>query len=301
MIYMPIYFSVVIPTYNRAEWIEKTLNSVFNQTYPHFEVIVVDDCSTDNTHKVLQPFIENNQIRYIRNEVNSERAVSRNVGMAAAKGDFLTLLDSDDLMYPNCLADAAAFAKKNSDLKCFQNQYELIDITGKTIYRFPFPSLKNQLKAIAEGNFMACIGDFIHRDIYQNYRFDTTPEIITSEDWEFWLRVLADYKVGRIDKINHGAVQHDERSMTNRQTEHTEKGLEYIYNKILQDKHLFETYQKHLRNMESNMKLFLAGSFRKSGDKIKSAGYLRKAVEIYPPVIFGRKFLSVLQSVLLSR
>src|SRR5207253_10171501 len=201
-------FSVVIPTYNRATFIKATLQSVLSQTYPHFETIVIDNCSTDNTEEVLEPFIRAGQIRFIKHEQNFERARSRNTGMCAASGDFVTLLDSDDFMYPNNLADAADYARAHPEIKCFHNLFEYVDSQGHVLRRMPMPSLKNQLKAIANGNFMSCIGDFIHREIYQRYRFDTTAELTGGEDWEFWLRVLADYKVGRIEKINSGILQH---------------------------------------------------------------------------------------------
>ena len=86
------------------------------------------------------------------------------------------------------------------------------------------PSLANQVRAIANGNFMSCIGDFIHRDIYQKYRFDTSPELTGGEDWDFWLRVLADHKVGRIEKINSGILQHSGRSVNNQDVSSMQRG-----------------------------------------------------------------------------
>ncbi|MGH9960893.1 MAG: glycosyltransferase family 2 protein, partial [Pyrinomonadaceae bacterium] len=209
------FFSVVIPTYNRAAFIEATLRSVLSQSYPHYEIIVVDNCSTDHTKQLLEPLIRSGQIHFIEHEQNYERARSRNTGMNAARGDFVTLLDSDDFMYPNNLADAADYACAHPDIKCFHNLYEFVDSERRVLRRYPMPSLNNQLKAIASGNFMTCIGNFIHREIYQRYQFDTTKELIGGEDWEFWLRVLADYRVGRIEKINSGILQHDGRSVNN--------------------------------------------------------------------------------------
>src|SRR5690348_2695793 len=108
-----IKFSVVIPTYNRAKFIVNTLESVFSQSYKNYEVIVVDNCSTDDTVAVLQPLIDEKKIRFIQHEKNYERAYSRNTGIENATGDFLTFLDSDDFMYPENLADAADFIQKN--------------------------------------------------------------------------------------------------------------------------------------------------------------------------------------------
>src|SRR5437879_13726128 len=100
------------------------------------------------------------------------------------------------------------------------------------------PSLRNQLRAIAEGNFMSCIGEFIRREIYQRYQFDTTPELIGGEDWEFWLRVLADYTVGRIERINSGVLQHQGRSVNNQNLDSMKIGLAHICNKLATDPHL---------------------------------------------------------------
>lgn len=252
------FFSVVIPTYNRARLIDATLQSVFSQTYPHFEVVVVDDCSTDNTDEVLQPYIRSGKVRYFKNQQNSERAYSRNVGLEAAIGDFATLLDSDDFMYPSNLADAAVYARTHPDIKCFHNLYEFIDADRDVKRHFQLPPLNNQVKAIAMGNFMACIGDFMHRDIYKHYKFDTFPQLSGSEDWDFWLRVLADHKVGRIEKINNGILQHGGRSVSNQNIVTMKIGLEYICDKLANDPHFSEVYGPYLNRIRSNSYLYLA-------------------------------------------
>jgi hypothetical protein len=87
-------FSVVIPTYNRARLIGKTLASVFAQTYPAAEVVIVDNCSTDDTAEVLRPLIEAGKVRFIRHDRNYERARSRNTGMEHATSDYVTFLTS---------------------------------------------------------------------------------------------------------------------------------------------------------------------------------------------------------------
>lgn len=272
------FFSVVIPTYNRAAFIEATLQSVLDQTYRNYEIIVVDNCSTDNTDQVLERFIRAGQIRFIKHEQNYERARSRNTGMAAARGDYVALLDSDDFMYPNNLADAAEYARANPDIKCFHNLFEFVDPAGNMLRRYPMPSLKNQLKAIANANFMSCIGDFIHRDIYQHYQFDTTPELTGAEDWEFWLRVLADYKVGRIESINSGVLQHGERSVSNQNLESMKLGLDFLHAKLTADPHLSSVYRPYLRRIRASSLLYMAILANAGGLFGEARGYLMKAV-----------------------
>jgi glycosyltransferase involved in cell wall biosynthesis len=102
--------SVVIPTYNRREYIEQSLDSVLNQTFSGFEVIVVDDGSTDGTEEILQPYLS--RIRYLRQK-NSGAAVARNVGVRNAEGAYIAFMDSDDLSAPGHLQILHDFLERN--------------------------------------------------------------------------------------------------------------------------------------------------------------------------------------------
>ena len=102
--------SIVIPTYNREKLILETLETVFDQTYKNYEIIVVDNASTDSSVKMLREFEKDGKLTLIANEHNLERARARNKGFKAAKGDFLTLLDSDDFMAPDRLETLLALA-----------------------------------------------------------------------------------------------------------------------------------------------------------------------------------------------
>jgi len=289
------FFSIIIPTYNRAAFIEATLRSVLEQTYPHYEIIVIDNCSTDNTEELLQPFVRAGQIKFIKHEENYERARSRNTGLEAASGDFVTFLDSDDFMYPNNLADAAEYALSHPESKCFQSLYELVDAERNVIYRYKFPSLKNQTKAIAHGNFMSCIGDFIHREIYTQYRFDTRPEVTGSEDWDFWLRVLADYEVGRIEKINNGIRHHEGRRVNNQDLVSLQRGLEQVIAKISQDQHLASVYRRYLKHIEATSLVYVA-ILANSGFRYHEAlRYLSRAVAKDTHIVTSPRFIKALQ------
>jgi glycosyltransferase involved in cell wall biosynthesis len=251
----PPYFSVVIPTYNRGGLVVKTLDSVFSQTYRNYEVVVVDDCSTDDTGRVLEPYVARGEIKYVRHERNYERARARNTGMEAAGGDYLTFLDSDDLMYPTNLEDAARYVGANPEVKLFHNLYELVDERGRVLCRYDFPPLDDPVRAITGGNFLSSAGVFIHREIYSGYRFDPDPALV-SEDWEFWLRVVADHRPGRIDKVNNGVVHHADRSLNGIELDRLLENFAYLTNKVASDPHLKSVYGKSLKRLEAGALLY---------------------------------------------
>ena len=94
--------SVVIPTYNRKHLLQKAIASVLNQTYSNFELIVVDDCSTDSTEHFMKS-LSDKRIRYIKHEKTKHASASRNTGIQLSKGEFIAFLDDDDRWLPTKL------------------------------------------------------------------------------------------------------------------------------------------------------------------------------------------------------
>lgn len=105
--------SIIMPSYNTAKYIAETVQSVLAQTYQDWELIIVDDCSTDDTDEVIKPFLCDSRIRYFKNEKNSGAAVSRNRALREAKGKWIAFLDSDDLWLPEKLEKQIAFMEEN--------------------------------------------------------------------------------------------------------------------------------------------------------------------------------------------
>ena len=294
-------FAVVIPTYNRARLLMNTVTSVLNQEEPAREIIVVDNCSTDETPEVVEELMrEHSNVRFFRHEENLERAASRNTGMDHAQSDYVTLLDSDDLMYPHNLREAADFASATG-ARCFHNLYEVVDESGKRLRGWHFPSLRNQHKAIAEGNFLSCIGTFLHRDIYATYRFDTDPALTGSEDWEFWLRVAADHEIQRIPRVNSGIVHHEQRTMTQQDLATAEKRMEYILEKVETDPHLRKVYGRYRRMMRSSRHVFLGGIANDNRTPGPAFDHLRRALIAYPRIVGNWRFLRTLQLAFLNK
>jgi len=110
-----VLVSVVVTTYNRCQLLPSTLDSVFRQTYPSFEVLVVDDGSTDKTDEILTPLSASGKIRYITQK-NQGVSAARNAGIAAARGTYLSFLDDDDIWPPDKLAWQVAYMESHPEL-----------------------------------------------------------------------------------------------------------------------------------------------------------------------------------------
>lgn len=105
--------SVIMPSYKTARFIGESIESVIAQIYSNWELIIVDDCSTDNTDIVVASY-KDDRIRYLKNDNNSGAAVSRNLALREAKGEWIAFLDSDDLWMPEKLEKQIAFMKENN-------------------------------------------------------------------------------------------------------------------------------------------------------------------------------------------
>ncbi len=124
--------SIIMPTYNCENFIENSIKSVIKQTYKNWELIIVDDCSTDNTNKTVEKYM--NKYKNISYEIlikNSGAAVARNIGIKKAKGKYIAFLDSDDLWNEDKLERQVSFMKENNYFFTYTNYIE-IDEDGQT-------------------------------------------------------------------------------------------------------------------------------------------------------------------------
>lgn len=123
--------SIIIPVYNAEKFIEDTIKSVINQTYKNWQLIIIDDHSTDSSVNIIKEFTKNNnKIKLIKLKKNNGVAIARNKGINLAKGKYLCFLDADDLWHPEKLNKQISFMKKYNCPFSFTG-YEFADITGK--------------------------------------------------------------------------------------------------------------------------------------------------------------------------
>jgi glycosyltransferase involved in cell wall biosynthesis len=193
--------SVIIPTYNRSHLIGKSIQSVLNQTYSNFELIVVDDGSTDGTGEVVKA-INDKRLKYILCNKNIGAAAARNVGIRLAKGDFIAFQDDDDEWLPKKLEKQIEIIEKSSPEVGVVYTALCRKKGNKNIY-IPSKSKKtkkgNIHKSLLEGNFVSTQTIFVRRDCFEIAgMFDENlPRL---QDWELVIRLSKYYLFELIDE-----------------------------------------------------------------------------------------------------
>lgn len=278
-------FSIIIPTYNRAHLILDTLNSVKNQSFIDFELIVVDDESTDNTRVVVENYISNNKLKNTSYyyKTNGERGAARNYGIERAKGQFLTFLDSDDLFYPNHLYLASNFISKNPDIFVFHSAYEFSNQKNELIRKVVYPHNNNLNQAILNGNVFSCFGMFLKSDIFNELRFEEDIALSGSEDWLLWLQVSARYNIYFQKQVSGCMIQHDERSVMNFKEDDLLSRTDLLISKLNEDRIFFERYgQKVIRDIHGHMLTYSSLHLLLSNNKSKAIKLFIKGLKYSP-------------------
>lgn len=206
--------SIIMPSYNTASFIEETIQSVLNQTYTNWELIIVDDCSTDNTDEVLEN-IKDSRIRYFKNDKNSGAAVSRNKALREARGQWIAYLDSDDLWMPEKLEKQIHFMETNGYAFSYTN-YEEIDVNGNKTG----VSITGPKKITKTGMFNYCwpgcltvmfdankIGLIQIEDIKKNNDYAMWLKVCRKADCFLLDETLGQYRKGRIGSVSTHSIK----------------------------------------------------------------------------------------------
>ncbi|MSU54325.1 MAG: glycosyltransferase [Candidatus Staskawiczbacteria bacterium] len=181
--------SVIIPTYNRAKYITKALDSVLFQSYQDFEIIIVDDGSTDNTKEILQSYLKDPRVFYIYQE-NQKVSRARNNGIAQSRGEYIALLDSDDYWLDGKkLEKQVDFFEKHPDYLLTSGGIIRVAESGKEISKILNPK---QDEVIRQSMLFSCLftpsGAMFKKSIFEKIGgFNQTSDL--SEDWEFFLEI----------------------------------------------------------------------------------------------------------------
>jgi len=197
--------SVVIPTYNHAHFIRRAIQSVLDQTYTNWEILIVDNHSSDNTEEVIKS-LNDGRIQLLKIHNSGVIGMSRNMGILKAKGDWIAFLDSDDCWYPNKLDIVMKVACQDNKYDVFSTHEMMVDNkTGlKTILRHG-PFQENFYKVLLmEGNRLSPSATLIRHGFLKQYKllFNESKNYIAVEDYDLWLHLaLKGAKFKFIDSV----------------------------------------------------------------------------------------------------
>ncbi|WP_250658235.1 glycosyltransferase family 2 protein [Alkalimarinus coralli] len=213
--------SIIIPTYNAASYIEETLRSIFSQDYHNFEIIIVDDGSKDQTHQMIKA-MNDSRIRYVYQTNSGGPARPRNVGIRMARGKYISIFDSDDLMLAGKLSSTVQALINNPGAALALTNYQMITETGEisrdnvladyhTLQSLPKKS-SNQgyhlidktdaYRGLVQSNFIATSSVILNKKhLSLNDLFD--EQLKNADDKEMWLKLAYDHDIVFVDKILH--------------------------------------------------------------------------------------------------
>lgn len=286
-------FSIIIPTYNRANRLTSAIDSVLKQTESDWELIIVDDGSTDDTAEQAAKY-KDPRIKYFYKE-NEERAIARNFGIKQVLGNYITFLDSDDLYYSHYLAEALNLIALHPQAIWFHLAYEIQDEKGKILRQEN--NRKGEInETLVTGNHLSCIGIFVKAEVLALYQFEEDPVIIGSEDYILWMRLAARYPLFYSNQICSSMIQHSGRSVININEEKLEKRILQSMRIIQEDGAFRKNFGHALGQFKAHRFIYLALHLALSKNKLKALKYLYLALKNSMEMIITRKFVGVLMA-----
>lgn len=179
--------SIVTPCYNAVRYLSQTIESVIYQTYLDWEMLIVDDCSSDNSRKIIESYASKDaRIKYLRTDRPSgSPSLPRNIGIDNAKGKYIAFLDADDLWLPDKIERQVKFMERNKyDLT--YSFYEKMDWQGNRNKRIIETRDVTTYNKLLKSNSIPCLTSMIRKDVIGKTRFKQIPQ----EDFCFWLDIL---------------------------------------------------------------------------------------------------------------
>ena len=260
--------SVITPAYNAEPYIAETIQSVLDQSYAHWEMLIVDDGSTDNTVGVVTQF-DDSRIKLIQIEHSGLPAVGRNQALQAASGSYVAFLDADDVWRSDKLAKQIQYLESNPDVAlCFTNAWIVFKNNEIVILYEKLPDQGVMFRLLYQKNFIIHSSVVVRESVLDRHGgFDVDPRLRGTEDYELWLRLSMFYKFGGIEepllwyRVRSGSVSGDKLTMS--------RGLVVVLEKVYAKDpklvaELGNDWQKHLVHVMLNYAgvLFQEGCLR---------------------------------------
>ena len=195
--------SIVLPVYNGEKYLAQSIESVLNQTYKNFELIIVNDCSTDSSEEIILKYKkQDSRIVYIKNQVNSKLPKSLNNGFKIARGEYYTWTSDDNMYHNDAIEEMVNFLDENTDVALVFCDFNKIDENG--VFKDKYISA-DKCNLIYWNIIGAC---FMYRSSAAKELGEYREDMFLAEDYEYWLRMNLNYKIAPLHKCLYEYRQH---------------------------------------------------------------------------------------------
>lgn len=279
-------FSVVIPTYNQADFLRIALKSVLDQTFKDFEIIVINNFSCDHTLEVISEF-EDPRLNVINFKNNGVIGASRNVGIKASKAEYVAFLDSDDTWHPNKLSKVARIIEKDPGIGLICHNQDLIRegrVVKQTSYGPP-PGFEGDMVAHA---MLVCNGPttssstVARKYLNEVNSFSEDPAFITAEDYDMWIKLARICRFKFMPEVL-GAYNYHEISASNNVELHMNAVLSTLDEHsggVRNPNRIYSNKQIHARY--ARIHYGAARQYQRMGHRKKSYSLFLRSLRIYP-------------------
>jgi glycosyltransferase involved in cell wall biosynthesis len=292
-------FSIVIPTYNRSTLVIATINSALKQEYDDFEVLVIDDGSTDDTREVVSS-IRHPKLFYHYKQ-NEERGVARNFGAKQATGEYVVFLDSDDLIHPNHLSEAAKLIHDHPNAPWLYLRSRIVNQAG-TVLGYSDSPQKKLMPKLLYGNCLLIQGLFIQRAIALSLPFTPVRAAAGSEDWLLWIQLATRYKLVFSNTFTSTVLQHDNRSVVTNNPESILNRIEPMADVLVKDNIFMQRFgNRGVNSLRAHMHSYAALMFALRGQKLEALNHLRICAALDAKQFFVRRTLGIIKNVLTTK
>lgn len=290
------YFSIVVPTYNRAELIGKTIESILQQQFTDFEVLVIDDGSKDNTEARVREF-KDPRVHYFKKE-NGERGAARNYGRERARGKYINFFDSDDRMYPNHLSTAKEVIERFEEPEFFHLGYDYANPAWE-IEKHVESLSEDRIQRIKFDNVLSCNGVFLRHDVASDFPFEEDRALASSEDWQLWIRLLSRFTLRYSPAVTSSVVNHDQRSLRTIKTEKIIARDLLLIDSLQKNESVMRMYGNDFGRFRAERYTFFMLYLADDRKRSEVFHWGIKAIKAYTPIVFTKRFMAAIKNSLI--
>ncbi|MEM7162584.1 MAG: glycosyltransferase family A protein [Bacteroidota bacterium] len=293
------FFSIIVPTYNRADIISSTIHSLLKQDFHDFEIIVVDDGSADETgERIKRDFAANEKVFYYSKQ-NEERGAARNYGAKKAHGKYVNFFDSDDLALSNHLSEAHSLIQKNNSPPFFHLNYRTENEKGVILSQGE--DLTNIDSLVLDGNPFSCNGVFMQKELCSANPFQEDRKIAASEDYLLWLRLVARYDFCYSNTVTSIIIEHADRSVNQIQKDKLIERKMGMLNYALSDEFILAKFGSSIKRIELNTLTYIALHLALSNYKKDAMKFYKRALRLSPISVLSKRSLAIVKHLILPK